>query len=48
MRDKLLALCEKLLGFFTMAIGGVAIAYMTFVFVGLWAHLHMYALSGYK
>jgi|TARA_R110002126_G_scaffold177036_1_gene325854 hypothetical protein len=48
MKDKLLAICENVLGAFTMLVGIIGAAYLGFIALGLWAHLHQYALSAYK
>ena len=48
MKDKLLAIFEHVLGAFTMLVGIIGMAYLGFIAVGLWAHLHQYALSAYK
>lgn len=48
MKDKLLAVCEGVLGAFTMLVGFALACYLAFIGVGLWGHLHMYALSAYK
>ena len=48
MKDKLLEICENILGAFTMAVGGIGLAYLVFIAIGLWAHVHQYALSAFK
>jgi hypothetical protein len=48
MKDKILEICEHILGAFTMLVGIIGAAYLGFIAVGLWAHLHQYALSAFK
>ena len=48
MKDKLLVICENVLGAFTLLVGIIGAAYLGFIALGLWAHLHQYALSAFK
>jgi hypothetical protein len=48
MREKILRICENVLGAFTMLVGIIGAAYLGFIALGLWAHLHQYALSAFK
>jgi len=48
MKDKLLEICEGVLGAFSLLVGFLFACYLAFIGVGLWLHLHMYALSAYK
>jgi hypothetical protein len=48
MKDKILVICENVLGAFTMLVGIIGAAYLGFIAAGLWGHLHMYALSAFK
>ena len=48
MREKILQICENVLGAFTMLVGIIGAAYLGFIAMGLWAHLHQYALSAFK
>lgn len=48
MKDKLLEICEKVLGAFTMLVGLLFACYLGLICAGLWGHLHVYALSGFK
>jgi hypothetical protein len=48
MKDKILRICENVLGAFTMLVGIIGAAYLGFIALGLWAHLHQYALTAFK
>lgn len=48
MREKILRICENVLGAFTMLVGIIGAAYLGFIAMGLWAHLHQYALTAFK
>lgn len=48
MREKILRICENVLGAFTMLVGIIGAAYLGFIALGLWAHLHQYALTAFK
>ena len=48
MKEKILLICENVLGVFTLLVGIIGAAYLGFIAMGLWAHLHQYALSAFK
>ena len=48
MKEKILRICENVLGAFTMLVGIIGAAYLGFIALGLWAHLHQYALTAFK
>jgi hypothetical protein len=48
MKEKILQICENVLGAFTMLVGIIGAAYLGFIAMGLWAHLHQYALTAFK
>ena len=48
MREKLMTICENVLEAFWKFVFIAWIAYMTVVGIGLWTHLHRYAMEALK
>lgn len=48
MKDKLLDIIDNVFGAALKLAVVVWVAYMTVVFIGLWSHLHQYAMSALK
>lgn len=48
MKDKLLDIIDNVFGAALKLAFVVWVAYMTVIFIGLWSHLHQYAMSALK
>ena len=48
MKEKLLDICDNILSAILKLTGIVFVAYITMIGVGLWTHLHRYAVDALK